>query len=363
MKPSLPDKDPFLLKVRETIRNHAMIREGDEVLVGISGGPDSVALVRVLLALLPDFRIRLGLSHLNHMLRGEESLRDENFVKDLSERFGLPLFMDRQDIGTRASDTGTSLEEAGRDARYAFFRQTAQVHGFSKIALGHNRDDSVEQVLLSLVRGAGPTGLKGILPVREDLFIRPLVRMSKPEILDFLGRIGQDFVLDSSNEDPVFLRNRVRHVLIPFLEESFNPRIRDSLDRLSQILQEEETFFQDQAEQGLQDCLREEITGAVTLSVPELSRLHPALIGRVLRAAICRIKTDLKRISLFHVREVRDFMVRAEPGKHLDLPGQIRVYKTRDRLTIRKEETPLRILGRDQKRQARLSGKNEGLQD
>lgn len=352
-----PDRDPFSTEVAETIQTHGMIREGDTVLVGLSGGPDSVALVRVLLGLQSELGIRLGLAHLNHLLRGEESFRDEHFVQNLSDKLGLPLFRDRQNIHDRAVETKTSTEEAGREARYAFFRRIARNHGFSRVALGHNRDDNSEQVLLSLVRGAGPTGLRGILPVRDPLFIRPLIRMPRIEILDFLGRIHQNFVLDSSNENPVFLRNRVRHALIPYLETSFNPRIRDALDRLSQIIQEEEDFFQEQTRKGFLACLKEETSSYVTLSSRKLQRLHPALASRVLRMTISRVKTDLRKISMDHIRGIRTFMARAQPGKHLDLPGRIRVYQNHDGLTIKKEEIPLRTLGRDQKQQGRLSRK------
>ncbi|WP_022666608.1 tRNA lysidine(34) synthetase TilS [Desulfospira joergensenii] len=358
--PILPDKDVFIQKVAETIREHEMLRDRDAVLVGLSGGPDSVALARVLLDLQPEFRLRLGLAHLNHMLRGDESVRDENFTIEFSKKCSLPLFTKTLDIGSMAAESKISLEEAGRKARYSFFRQTAQTHGFSRIALGHNRDDNAEQVLLSLVRGTGPGGLKGILPKRDSLFIRPLIRMAKSEILDFLDRSNQDFMVDSSNEDPSFLRNRVRHVLIPFLEESFNPKIRGSLDRLSRILQEEEDFFRDLVTEGLRTCLKEEKSGSVSLSLPELSRLHPALASRVLRAAISRVKENLKKISMAHIREIRDFMARAEPGKHLDLPGRIRIYKTRDRLTVRKEDISLRDLGRREKLQTRLSKGKKG---
>ncbi len=333
-----------------------MVREKDAVLIGLSGGPDSVALARGLVALRSRFRITIGLAHLNHMLRGEESERDEAFVNHLAKELNLPLFTEHQDIKKIAADTGTSLEDAGRSARYAFFEATATAFGYSKIALGHTWDDNGEQVLLSLIRGAGPTGLKGIPPRRGERIIRPLIQTQKSEILAFLDHMDQDYVLDSSNLTEQFLRNRVRNQLIPLLEQSYNPKIRDSLDRSGQIIREEDEFVQALAITALDGIQTEQTADSLSLSLEGLSALHPALVSRIIREAISRVKGDLKKISMTHIRDIRDFKDRSCPGKHLDLPDRIRVYLTRDHLKIKKEGLPLRTLGRRQKQDNKATG-------
>ncbi len=340
----------FLREVFETISQFDMIQKKDAVLAGVSGGPDSVALVRVLVYLIASMDLTLGIAHLNHGLRGEESQRDESFVQELSQKLGLPFFSKTMDIRRLAKQEHLSIEEAGRNARYAFFTQTADTQGFTKIATGHNQDDNAEQVLMNLLRGSGPNGLTGIPPVRENRFIRPLIQLPKSRILNFLKEKDQAFVLDSSNTDESYLRNKIRHNLIPLLEQTFNPEIKASLDRLSHILRQEEDFLAGQATQVLNICTIEQDRDLVALSIPNLIKHHPALVNRVLRLAIARVKKDLRRITLTHIQDILAFMDRSESGKSLDLPGQIRVYKTRGQLVLQKEALPLRELGKAQKR-------------
>jgi len=343
-------QNPFVGEVFETISQFSMIQKKDAVMAGVSGGPDSVALVLVLLLLKKKIGFSfLGIAHLNHCLRGDESQRDEAFVKKLARRHYLPFFTRTMDIRALAGKEHLSIEEAGRNARYDFFTKTADVHGFTRIATGHTLDDNAEQVLINLLRGSGPRGLSGIPPVRENRFIRPLIQISKSRIINFLKQKKQSFVVDSSNTDQTYLRNKIRHNLIPKLEKNFNPEIKSGLDRLSHILRQEDDFLTDQATQAFHLCVIQQDKALVVLSIPRLNRNHPALVNRVLRQAIKLVKKDLKRITLAHIQEILAFMTLAESGKSLDLPGQIRVYKSRDQLSIQKETLPLRELGRAQK--------------
>jgi tRNA(Ile)-lysidine synthase len=342
-------QDPFVREVYTTVVQFGMIQKKDAVLAGVSGGPDSVTLVRVLLDLKEHLGIPLGIAHLNHGLRGEESQRDEQFAKDFARKFCLPFFCKTMDIKRLAKEERLSTEEAGRNARYAFFTKTAAAHGFTKIATGHNRDDNAEQVLMNLLRGSGPGGLTGIPPVRENRFIRPLIQMPKSRILTFLKEKDQAFVLDSSNTDESYLRNKIRHNLIPRLEEDFNPEIKSSLNRLSHILRQEEDFLTDQATRIFNISIIEENKAMVVLSIAQLIQSHPALVNRVIRLAIARVKKDLRRITLTHIQDILTFMVSSESNKSLDLPGRVRVYKIKNKLVFQKEALPLRELGRAQK--------------
>ncbi len=334
-----------------TIREHHMLAGEDRILIGVSGGPDSIALVRVLITLKEALGLSLGLAHMNHGLRGDESSRDENFVRDFAGDLGIPLSVESRDIKSFAKDNRLSLEEAGRNARYEFFNRIAEAEGYTRIALGHNRDDHVEQVLMSLIRGSGARGLRGIAPVRGGI-IRPLIRVSKEDILDYLKETGQSFVMDSSNEDSAFLRNRVRHSLIPLLEKEFNPDIKTGLERLSHILSLEDDFMSDHTGQAY-DAIRSDQThddqAQEILSIRGLMDLHPALAGRVLRKGLLKVKGDLRRITHTHIRDIVTLIKASESNKSLDLPGQIRVYKKKRLLYIKKEALPLRKLGRQQK--------------
>jgi len=338
----------FTDQVLGTIREHDMVRPGHRVLIGVSGGPDSMALTQALTGVKENLGIRrIGLAHLNHMLRGSHALADEAFVRKFAGEHNLDLVVETKNVAELVKSQRICVEEAGRNARYDFFTRVAREKGFHRIALGHNRDDNIEQVLMNLIRGAGPRGLRGIPPVRQEKFIRPLIRMSRADILAFLDEINQGYRIDGSNEDTSYLRNRIRHCLIPFLETEFNPDIKAGIERMSGIIGQEDDFLDQMARTALDKAATKREKDQIDLSIPALNQLDQALGARVIRAALLSVKQNLRRISNTHIREILYFAgKKGESGKSLDLPGQIRVYRQRDLLRIKKEETALRILGR-----------------
>ncbi|MCK5696250.1 MAG: tRNA lysidine(34) synthetase TilS [Desulfobacula sp.] len=350
----------FMDNIVKTIFDYNMIDQKDTVLAAVSGGPDSVALVLSLLALKEKHTLKLGIAHLNHLLRGEESLRDETFVKKLADKLALPFHDGQKDVKAYAKKYRLSIEEAGREARYHFLNQITKNHGYTKIALGHNKDDNAEMVLMNLLRGAGPKGLSGIPPIRDNRYIRPLIRVSKAEILAFLKRKKQAYVFDSSNKDMKYLRNNIRYKLIPHLQSEYNPEIIDALDRLSNILKQEEDFWDAETKLQFNHCLIKANNSSIVFSKTLLSNLHPALLNRVLRRAVKQIKKDLKRIFLTHINDIIEFCFNISPGISLDLPGQIRVYKKNDTIIIKKEDKPLREIGKKEKQSRQIAQKRQG---
>jgi tRNA(Ile)-lysidine synthase len=339
----------FCRHVAGTLHYHDMVHPKDTVLMGISGGPDSMALARVLLCLAPKMALGLGVAHLNHGLRGRDAHRDQAFAKKFAAGFNLPFYCEQIDTAGLAEKHRISLEEAGRNARYDFFVRVAEARGYHRVATGHTKDDNAEQVLMALLRGSGAKGMAGIPPVREHRFIRPLIDRSRKEIVAFLDDLDQPYVTDDSNEDPAFLRNRIRNQLLPLLEKSYNPGIMQGLHRISRMFYDENRFMDDHAGRAFDTCLEKKEPGAVYLSLQSMQALHPALLPRVLRCGIRIVKADLRQITYDHIQAIQDLMFRAGPGKHLDLPGRIRVYKARDRICIKKEGMPLRQLGKSQK--------------
>jgi len=353
MDKTLMKKD-FFNTITRTIFDFNMLENKDAILVAVSGGPDSIALVLSLLGLKKKYGITMAIAHLNHMLRKKESLRDEAFVKELADKLDLPFFNEQKDVTAYAGKYGLSIEEAGRKVRYHFFNQVAGNHGYTKIATGHNKDDNIELVLMNLLRGTGPKGLCGIPPIRDGLYIRPLIRVSKSRILDFLKTENQAYVTDSSNMDMAYLRNKIRLKLIPHLKAEYNPEITHALDRLSHILKQEEEFWEIETQKIFHCCLIRSETSCLVLSKPEMAKLHPALLNRVFRKAILKIKKDLKRISHAHINDIIEFCFNPSSGISLDLPGQIRFYKNKDFITIKKEAVPLREIGKKEKKQRQL---------
>lgn len=337
-------------RIKQTLIDETMLEQGDAILVAVSGGPDSVTLLHTLAQLKHEFCLTLGIAHVNHLLRGNEAIEDEEFVQKLAITLDLPFFSKRFDVKALAKESKLSIEEAGRNVRYEFFDSLAQVHAYNKIATGHTWDDNAEQVLMNLLRGSGPKGLSGIPPIRQDRYIRPLIRVAKTDLIDYLEKNRLAYQTDSSNADSIYLRNKIRNHLIPLLESDYNPEIKDSLNRLSHILRTEDDFIQTQARQAFEHCLTKKNTTSVLFSKKELATLHTALFNRVIRQAIEQVKTDLKRISLVHLESINHFCFHQPGGKSLDLPGQIRIYKSKNSIEIRKEQTPLRDLGRQEKR-------------
>ena len=343
-------KNNFIKAIAKTIADFKMIDKRDAILVAVSGGPDSLTLVLSLLALKNKYAIKIGIAHLNHRLRGEESIRDESFVKAFADKLNLPFFCEQKDVKAYAKKNRRSIEESGRMARYHFFNRLAKSHGYSKIATGHTKGDNVELVMMNLLRGSGPKGLSGIPPIRDKKYIRPLIKVSKNQILDFLKNENQDFVFDSSNRDMKYLRNKIRNQLIPHLQSEYNPELIDALDRLSSILRLEEDFWEEKTRKAFYDCLVKTEPACIVLSKSLMKALHPALLNRVFRKAILKVKKNLKRISLVHINDMAEFCFNTSSGISLDLPGQIRIYKNNNTIIIKKEEGPLREIGKKEKK-------------
>ncbi|MCF8093985.1 MAG: tRNA lysidine(34) synthetase TilS [Desulfobacteraceae bacterium] len=336
-------KHPFIRGVERTIFAHGMLAANQSVLVGVSGGPDSVALLYVLLRLSAAYRWCLGVAHLNHGLRAQESDAEASFVKDLAKRLNLSYFYEIKDIHAMGMQKGINLEEAGRNARYDFFRKTAAKAGYDKIAVGHQQEDAAEQVLLNLLRGTGPTGLGGIDPLRGDV-IRPLIETPRMEIERFLQDHKISYCTDQSNRDIRFTRNHVRNCLIPELQK-YNPRIVETLCRLSKVMREESDWIDNVVAPVYEDAVIGRDAGGceLVLSVKHLYPLQTAAKRRIIRKAILEVKGDLRRIEYQHIDAVASMIEREAGGAvQIHLPGRILVMRNEDRLGFTRRKKSLR---------------------
>ena len=347
MKKQQPFVSRFIQTVEQTISDHRMLDQKERVLASVSGGPDSVAMVLALQLVKNDLDI--GIAHVNHQLRGKEADADQSFTADFAKKNGLEFHVIQKDVNAIAADQGISVEEAGRDVRYAFLKSTADQFGYTRIATGHTRDDNAEQVLMNVIRGSGISGLGGIPPVRNKLIIRPFIRTGKADIIDFLNIHGQRFCTDQSNTDQTFLRNRIRLDLIPLIQEHYNPSIVDSLNRISRITRLENDYLHQLAASALDKCLVEKTSRMVTLNIDRLIGHPPALQARMIRLAVQLIKADLKRITLKHLTDINRLIRSNAEKKSLDMPGQIRIYKSKSTIMVKKEDLPLRMLGQKEK--------------
>ena len=334
----------LIRETERTIKAYGMFQPGNSVLIGVSGGPDSVALLYVLNILASRLSLGLGVAHLNHCLRQKESDHDAAFVESLAKKLNLPCYIQETDIRTYQRQHKLSTEEAARQVRYTFYNSVAATHRFSKVALGHHSDDNAELVLMYLFRGSGPLGLGGIPPVRDAAIVRPFIEVGRPEIMDFLDKNGLEYVCDRSNQDVRFLRNRVRQHLIPLLKKEYNPTLVESLNRVSAILRSEDEWMEalvtplyDQAVAAAQEH-------KTVLLVSKLSHLPAAAVRRIVRRVIAAIKGDLRRISFRHILAITRLIASGPEMRRLDLPDRISVRREGEHLIFSKETMPLRLV-------------------
>jgi tRNA(Ile)-lysidine synthase len=318
-------------RVLATVRKHGMLPSGGRVLVALSGGPDSVGLLHLLRVLASRGELMVAAAaHLNHCLRPAAE-EDERFCRERAADLGIRLCVERADVRALARVWHTSLEDAGRRARYAFLERAAADVGADVIATGHTLDDQAETFLLQLIRGAGPRGLSSIAP-SVGLVRRPLLEVRRAEIRDWLEAEGISFREDESNRDVAFTRNRVRHVLMPLLQQDFSPGIVDVLGREAAIAREDEAYLQSTAI---------ELAGSVVLASEDivevdasaLRSLPPAVASRVARIALARLASD-RYIGFDHLEGLLT-LARLPEASAVSLPGQ-QARRVGDRIVLRR---------------------------
>ncbi|MCX7661595.1 MAG: tRNA lysidine(34) synthetase TilS, partial [Candidatus Omnitrophica bacterium] len=254
----------------------------------MSGGPDSVCLFYLFYQLRKYWDLELHVCHLNHKLRGRESDDDASFVKNLAERFEVPFHYGEKDIRQEAKKRGLSEEEGARLFRYEFFSQIAGENGIRKVALGHTRDDQIETFLMRLVKGAGLLGLRGIPPVREEknfIIIRPLFETWRGEIIEYLEAEKRDYRIDKTNLTSIYLRNRIRNELIPYLEEKFNPKIKEILANTTENLGLAYEYINKQGKRKFSSVVKME-EGKVFIGLDKFKTFHPVIQREIFRLTI-----------------------------------------------------------------------------
>jgi tRNA(Ile)-lysidine synthase len=287
----------------QTIHKHNMFSPGDRVVVAVSGGADSVALLHALHSLRDELGISLHVAHLNHGIRGKEADEDAAFVAELAARLSIPCSVEKADVPAVKKSLRLSTEEAARNVRYEFLDRVADGVGAARIATAHTADDQAETVLMNLIRGAGSDGLAGIPPVR-DRYVRPMLEVTRLEVESYCTANDLIYRIDASNLRPDYRRNRIRLELIPLLEAHYNEGVKTALVSTSEILREESALLTELAG-AVYQCA--EVVGdpkQVVLEVTRLSAAHISLRRRCIRMAIESVKGDLRDVSFQQVERV-----------------------------------------------------------
>ncbi|MBI1950247.1 MAG: tRNA lysidine(34) synthetase TilS [Acidobacteria bacterium] len=322
-------------QARRTIARYDMLRPGERVLVAVSGGPDSTALLSVLCRLAPEMKLDLHVAHLDHGWRGRASARDAEFVRRMATRLRLPVTVGH--LGPRAwqarEGRQSSREARARELRQSFLLETAREIGAQKVALGHTRDDQAESLLLRLLRGSGPRGLAGTYPVVDGVIIRPLIDVRRRDIMAYLRERRLSYRVDATNRDRTLTRNRVRRSLIPLLEREFNPNVVEALAHAADLLRDEDGFLG-----GLAANKYREIASrrgeSVVLEARALQELPVPIRRRILRLALAEARGDLRRIALQHVERSLSLLEERRRRGRVSLPGGTAVDMQGDQMRI-----------------------------
>lgn len=316
----------FEKKVLETIRKYNMISKGDNIIVAVSGGPDSMALLNSLINLekLVQYN-KLVVCHVNHMLR-EEADEETEFVKDFCKKNGIECYVKYCDINKIAKEKKIGLEEAGRYERYNFFEEIKEKENINKIAVAHNKKDNSETVLMHIIRGAGVTGLSGIKPVRDKIYIRPIIKCSREEIEDYLKNNKIEFRTDKSNAENEYTRNKVRNRLIPFIEKEFNSNIVDSLDRLSEIVSEEQDFINEVAKKEYKRCIQKESKDCIIFDLKKFNSINKFIRKQLILEAIYKVAGNNNNVEKVNLDDIIKICENNVGNKKINPNKKIEIY-------------------------------------
>jgi tRNA(Ile)-lysidine synthase len=337
-------KQPLELRILGFIQEHCPIPGQSRLLVAVSGGPDSVCLLHILVKLKKELGIELHTAHLNHQLRGAESEADSRYVADLARSLGVPVTIEKRDVAGYQARKRISLEEAAREVRYNFLAQTARTVGASQVAIGHTRDDHIETILMHLIRGSGTRGLQGLAPqVRWQAtdavtIVRPLLEVSRAETVSYCQEHSLSPRLDSSNQSLSPLRNRIRLRLLPLLK-SYNPRVSQALLRVAHLAADDVAFIEEEGNRTWRHIAQRQ-KDTVILEKEGFLKLPPALKRQVLRVSLEKLIGNLKDIEARHIEEIMSALSKPA-GRSLNLPGGLTFTIEYDRYLIGKNPLSL----------------------
>lgn len=277
-------------RVANRNKKESLVENGDRIVVGFSGGPDSVFLVEMLLKLREKIDFDIVLVHVNHLLRGEEAQRDEDFSINYGKSKGLKVFARKINITSLGKEKGLSLEEAGREARYSFYKEVLEKSNSNKIALAHNKDDQIETFMFRLTRGTGLSGLEGIA-TKRDRYIRPISEIYKSEIVNYLDENNISYCIDSTNLENEFTRNSIRIDLIPFIEKRYNPKFKDKIFSLIEEIRDINIFIEKEIEQ---------FSYNETINIESILKFPKSIRGKILSKYLYKygLEVNRKKISL-----------------------------------------------------------------
>lgn len=293
-------------KVLKTIQKYTLIENGDILVLGVSGGPDSITMLDILNEIKNDDKINLNFEiivcHINHMIR-EEANEDEEYVKKYCNKKNIQFYSESIDVKKLANNNKTGVEETGRTVRYEFFNEICKKTNANKIAIAHNKNDKIETIIMNVIRGTGISGLKGI-EAKRGKYIRPLIECERFEIENYCEQNKLNPRIDKTNFDNEYTRNKIRNVVIPYIKKEFNPNIIETIDRLSDVVNKEDLYIEEQMKKEYKNILQEERNGQIVLNLKKFNNQEKVIKARLVLYTITRLLGNCKGIEKIHIEDI-----------------------------------------------------------
>lgn len=324
-------------KILKTIKQYELIESGDKIVIGVSGGPDSMCLLNLLNNIKKDEKNNLSfdicVAHVNHMLR-EEADSETEYVKEFCDKKNIPIYIKKVDVLKISKENKIGSEEAGRNIRYEFFEEVLKETNSNKIAIAHNLNDRAETVLMNLMRGSGPLGLKGIEPKRSDKYIRPLIEINRKEIEEYCEKEKLNPKFDKTNDENIYTRNKIRNLLIPYLQKEFNPNIIESITKLSEIIVDEQNYLENIVNNIYKEILIEEKQNEIILDLKGFNKQDIVIKRKLILYTVNKVLKTTKNIEKIHIEDIIKLCNNNIGNKYLTPNKNIKVFLKKGKISF-----------------------------
>lgn len=324
-------------KVLKTIKKYELIKSGDNIVLGISGGPDSICMLYILNSLKKDLNFNIYVAHINHMLR-ENAKLDEEYVKNTCEKLNITVYIKHIKIKEIAEKEKRGIEETGRKVRYKFFEEILRKTNSNKIATAHNLNDSIETIILNIIRGTGISGLAGIEPIRENKFIRPLIECERKEIEEYCKLNKLEPRIDESNYENKYNRNKIRNICIPYLQKELNSNVIKNISRLSEIANEEQKYIEKNVEKSFNKICIENTENKIILDLKMFVKEELVIKRRLILYTINKLIGTTINIEKINIDDIIKLCERNIGNKFLIPTKGIKVFVKKGKIEISKSD-------------------------
>ena len=320
-------------KVKETIKKYNLIENGDRLVLGVSGGPDSITMLDILnkLRKTDEFNFEIFVAHINHMIR-EESTDDEKYVENYCKKNEIKFYSKRIDVNEYANNNKMGTEEAGRKIRYDFFDEVMKLTNSNKIAIAHNKNDKIETIIMNIFRGTGLLGLKGIEPKRNNKYIRPLIECERNEIEKYCSDNKLEPRIDKTNLCNDYTRNKVRNVVLPYIQKEFNPNFIETMNRLSEVAAETDNYLQKEIESVYKELVIEEKDKNIVLDLKKFNEKEEYIKKRILIYTIAKVLGNAQNIEKVNIEDLIKLCQNNIGNKYLQPNKNIKVLVNKGKI-------------------------------